>query len=68
MIDLHIVTEGYKFVVADNTICLPSAANTQNEASGPVTAVNRDDSEDAILIASGLLPRLIAQARKEAAR
>lgn len=65
MSDLRIAIEGYKFVVADNTICLPSAAGTQNEALAPATAASEEDLEDAILIASGLLPRLIAQARTE---
>ena len=68
MSDLRITIEGYKFVVADNAICLPSAAGTKNEPPEPVTAVSEGDSEDAILITSGLLPRLIAQAREEAAR
>ena len=57
---------GYEFVIADNAVLLPSAAGTQNEMPEQATAVCKSDSEDAILIASGLLPRLIAQAKREA--
>jgi len=60
-----ITIEGYKFVVSDNTISLPSAAGAQNKTLEPATAASEEDTEDAILIASGLLPRLIARARAE---
>lgn len=64
----NITIAGYKFVVADNTICLPSAANTQNEMPESATAACEEESEDAILIASGLLPRLVVRARMERLR
>lgn len=57
---------GYEFAVADNTAYLPSAAGAQNEALMTTTSPGKGESEDAILVASGLLPRLIAQAKREA--
>jgi len=57
-----ITITGYSFIVADNTSYLPSAAGAQNETLGPG---KKEDWEDAMLVASGLLPRLIAQAREE---
>jgi len=57
---------GYEFAIADNATLLPSAAGTQNEVPRRATAARKSDSEDAILIASGLLPRLIARAKREA--
>lgn len=55
--------KGYEFIVADNTVCLPSATGTQNEALYATTVYEED--EDVILVVSGLLPRLIAQAKAE---
>ena len=62
------IIAGYEFAIANNAILLPSAAGTQNEIPKQATAVCESDSEDAILIASGLLPRLIAWAERERER
>lgn len=55
---------GYEFAAADNDAHLPSATGAQNEAL-IATPLDEGEPEDAMLVASGLLPRLVAQAKVE---